>query len=77
MSKFYDDLGNLTDSRVAEFAGEIGHRASALLDELLAEGLTIVEGRAVNDYLKSQLDTSTIMALMKRQLALMHPEEPE
>lgn len=77
MSKFFDEFGNLTDSRVAEFASEIANRAGVLLDELFAEGLTIIEGRVVNSYIKGQIDTSAIMALMKHQLELMHGEAAE
>jgi len=70
MSKFYDDLGNMRHPQIAEFAGEIGRRTSQLMDELLADGMTIVEGRAIGSYLESQIDTSVLMALMQHQCKL-------
>lgn len=70
MSKFYDDLGNMRHPKVGEFAGEIGCRTSELMDELLAEGMTIVEGRAIGSFLESQISTSVLMALMHHQCKL-------
>ena len=64
MGQFYDQLGNMCHAGVAEFAGEIGRRASELMDIWFAEGMTILEGRAIGSYLESQISTSVTMALM-------------
>lgn len=73
MSKFFNNLGELTSKPTLEVAEKLNVWVSVLMNELLADGMTILEGRVITDYLKNQVDISALMVLMDEQ-AKLHEE---
>jgi hypothetical protein len=64
----YDRNGNLTNDAAFAVGDKIAKLTDKLFKQLLADGMSIVEGRALADYLKSQVGISEIINLMKAQL---------
>lgn len=69
----YDDIGNMTSNRAGALAREISQKVGTLLDALFAEGMTIVEARALLGYLQSEISTTAIMCIMQQQMTRNAP----
>ena len=63
----YNSDGNLANEAAFKAADKIGRIAINLFKRLLKEGMTIVEGRALSEHLKSQISIASIIQLMKAQ----------
>lgn len=66
----YDKLGNMKSDRAAEVACDMAQQAEELFETLFAEGMTVLEARALLGYIKSQLDVPVIMAILRRQAGI-------
>jgi hypothetical protein len=66
----YDKNGNLANKDAFKVGEELSDATTKLYKRLLKKGMTIVEGRALSDYLKGQVDVSAIMQLMIAQCQL-------
>jgi len=64
----YDSLGNLTNEKVGAVAKELSRLTDQLFAELFNDGMSILEGRALTEYLTSEVRTTAILQLMKAQL---------
>lgn len=65
--KIYDTNGNLTSKAAFQAAKKIGEITDRLYASLLRQGMSIVEGRALETHLQGQINVSAILALMKAQ----------
>jgi hypothetical protein len=70
MSKFFNDLGKLTDERINLTAIKISRLTDNLMRDLFADGLTIVEGYAIGSHLQGQVETEVIIAILDRRSEL-------
>jgi len=75
MSNFFNDLGELTDERGHKLAKRIGKMTDKLIHELFAEGLTIIEARALGEYLKGQVDVSILMEALRQRCVIAERQE--
>lgn len=65
--QIYDATGNLTNKTAFRAAKKIGEITDRLYASLLRQGMSIVEGRALETYLQGQINVSAILALMQAQ----------
>jgi hypothetical protein len=64
----YDENGNLTEVRATAAAQDIRQIAADMYEELFEGGMTVVEARALVDYLTSEIDYAALCAITKHQL---------
>jgi hypothetical protein len=64
----YNADGNLTNVRASAAAQDIRQIAADLYAALFEVGMTVVEGRALVDYLTSEVDFAALCAITKHQL---------
>ena len=69
-SRVYDEFGHMTNEKAAKVAAKMGRQVAKLMEELLLEGMTILEGHALKDYLKGQIDVAAFLTLAKQQCKL-------
>jgi len=63
----YNELGHMINAKAVKVAAKIGRLSGKLIEELLADGMSIIEGRALMDYLKAQVDVAAFMSLAIEQ----------
>jgi hypothetical protein len=69
-TEVYNEFGHMTNEKAAKVAVKIGRWAAKLMEELLLEGMTILEGYALKDFLKGQIDVAAFLTLAKQQCKL-------
>jgi len=74
--RLYDVNGNLTNKAAFRAAKKIGEVTDRLYASLLRQGMSIVEGRALETHLQGQINVSAILALMKAQCKAMGSKQP-
>jgi len=65
--QIYDANGNLTNKETFRAAKKISEITDQLYANLLQQGMSIVEGRALETYLQGRINVSAILALCKAQ----------
>jgi len=70
----YDQYGNMVNMDAANVATQLGNIVNQLMERLLASGMTILEGRGLIGYLKSEIDMTATISLMKAQIHLTNPK---
>jgi len=63
----YDKNGNLVNKAAFKAGEEIGRITDCLYKRLFKQGMTVVEGRVLVQFLCGQVDVSAILELMKKQ----------
>lgn len=64
----HDNDGNMNNRRVAVAARSIAEIVEVLLTSLLDEGMSVVEARSLLYYLRSEIDITTVLCIMKHQM---------
>ena len=63
----YDRRGNLRSEAAFKTADKIGVLTDQLFKQLLKEGMTVVEGRALSAHLEHSVNISATIQLMRSQ----------
>jgi hypothetical protein len=71
----YNEEGFLHNEQASDVAQELGTQVRGLFEDLFAQGMTILEARALVGHLQSSIETSAIMCIMLNQLAEDDPNE--
>jgi hypothetical protein len=69
----YDANGNVVSKAAFKAAKEIGYITDRLYKRLFKQGMTIVEGRALVQFLHGQISVSAILELMMKQCNVKRP----
>lgn len=64
----FNEYGSMTNPDATKAAREIGHIVKELYAKLIAEGMSIVEGLALQHYLASEVDIEVVFALLGVQV---------
>jgi len=64
----HDNNGNINNKCAAIAAQSIAHIIEVLLTSLLDEGMSVVEARSLLYYLRSEMDVTTALCIMKHQM---------
>lgn len=64
----YNNNGNLTNTQAADTARDIRNITIALYEKLFADGMTVLEGRALMNYLTSAVDFASVITISKHEL---------
>ena len=67
----YDKNGNLTSVQASDTAREIRNITIALYEKLFAGGMTVLEGRALMNYLTTAVDFAAVVTISKHELNQM------
>ena len=65
--RIYDEWGNLTDCEVGEFSQDLATRVGDLTARLFDEGMTVLEARALINYLCTSVEFAIVMKIMPVQ----------
>ena len=65
--RIYDEYGNLTDCEVVTFSADLATQVGDLTSRLFEEGMTILEARALINYLCTSVEFAIVMPLMLAQ----------
>lgn len=69
----YDDQGNMHNEQASEFAQKLDLQVSDFLQDLFDQGMTVLECRALLDYLKTQISYTAVF----RMLISQHDDKKE
>ncbi|MHC4188431.1 MAG: hypothetical protein ACYSUB_01980 [Planctomycetota bacterium] len=64
----YDNEGNMINKRAAELSQKVAQQVGELFESLFAEGMTVLEGRALEGYLEAELAFAATISMMYQQI---------
>lgn len=64
----YDDAGNMVNKHAATLSQDIARQVYKLYETLFADGMTIVEARALLGYFKSEIDMTVTLYVLHQQM---------
>lgn len=65
-----DELGNIQNEKVSEIAKIMSQITKELFVKLFDEGMTLLEARALVDYLVTGIHTTAVLEIMQKQLEI-------
>ncbi len=65
----YDDQGNMCDDRATLCSNKIVEQVAKLYAVLYADGMTIVEARALLSYLNANIAYTVTMSILQRKVS--------
>lgn len=63
-----DELGNIQNEKVSEITKIMSQITKELFVKLFEEGMTLLEARALVDYLVTEVHTTAVLEIMQKQL---------
>lgn len=63
-----DKLGNIQNEKVSEITKIMSQITKELFVKLFEEGMTLLEARALVDYLVTEVHTTAVLEIMQKQL---------
>jgi REP element-mobilizing transposase RayT len=71
----YNEEGFLHNEQASEVTQELGRLVHRLYEDLFAQGMTILEARALINHLHTGIEYPAIMAIMRDQISKEDPNE--
>ncbi len=71
----YDDAGNMCNRLAATISRRAVCMVEKLFAALFADGMTIIEARALLGYFKSDLDLAITISILQQQIEALPDEE--
>jgi len=71
----YNDYGDMHNEKAGEIAKVLSQITHQLYEKLFEEGMTMLEARALIDYLTCEIHTTAIMSMMRKRCELAEAKE--